>query len=127
MSEYAQAHGVPYATFFQNYQVIDALVRGEVNAAMLWSGSISQARLEHPEAEFELVKGYVPEPEVRWNNAWVVKAKEVELRQFIDESFEQMLKSGEIRRIVERYGMPFYPPVGGTDAARIDQKTAKTD
>jgi hypothetical protein len=22
-----------------------------------------------------------------------------------------MLKSGEIRRIVERYGMPFYPPV----------------
>ena len=23
-----------------------------------------------------------------------------------------MLKSGEIKRIVERYGMPFYPPTG---------------
>ena len=117
MAEYTQAHGIPYSTFFQNYQVIDALVRGEVNAAMLWSGAISQARLEHPEAEFEVVKGYVPEPEVRWNNAWVVKTKEVELKQFIDESFEQMLKSGEIRRIVERYGMPFYPPIDGTAAA----------
>jgi ABC-type amino acid transport substrate-binding protein len=131
MEEYARSHGVPYTTFFQNYQVIDALVRGEVNAAMLWSGAISQARLEHPEAEFEPVKGYVPEPEVRWNNAWVVKDKEVELKRFIDEAFEQMLKNGEIRRIVERYGMPFYPPIDGAAAAGMEaghgQKTAKTN
>ncbi len=110
MSEYAQANDIPHATFFQNYQVIDAMVRGEINAAMIWSGSISQARLEHPEAEFELVKGYVPVSEMRWNSAWVVKEKELDFKKFIDESFDQMLKSGEIRRIVERYGMPFYPP-----------------
>ena len=110
MSEYAQSHGFEYSTFFQNYQVIDALTRHEVDAAMIWSGSISQARLEHPEAEFELAKGYVPVPEMRWNSAWVVKAKETELLQFIDAAFDDMLKSGEIKRIVERYGMPFYPP-----------------
>ena len=111
MQEYAEAHGIPFTTFFQNYQVIDAMVRGEINAAMIWSGSISQAKLQHPEAEFELVKGYVPEREMRWNSAWVVKEKEVEFKKFIDESFAEMLKSGEIKRIVERYGMPFYPPV----------------
>lgn len=111
MSEYAQANGIPHATFFQNYQVIDAMVRGEINAAMIWSGSISQARLEHPEAEFELVKDYVPAAQMRWDSAWVIKEKEVEFKRFIDESFEQMLKSGEIKRIVERYGMPFYPPM----------------
>jgi polar amino acid transport system substrate-binding protein len=110
MSEYAQSHGFEYSTFFQNYQVIDALTRHEVDAAMIWSGSISQARLEHPEAEFEMAKGYVPVPEMRWNSAWVVKAKETELLQFIDAAFDDMLKSGEIKRIVERYGMPFYPP-----------------
>lgn len=110
MSEYAESHGLQYSTFFQNYQVIDALVRHEVDAAMIWSGSISQAKLEHPEAEFEMAKGYVPVPEVRWNSAWVVKEKEKELLQFIDEEFTQMLKSGEIKRVVERYGMPFYPP-----------------
>jgi len=110
MSEYAESHGFEYTTFFQNYQVINALTKHEIDAAMLWSGAISQARLEHPEAEFEMAKGYVPVPEVRWNSAWVVKAKEKELLQFIDEAFVQMLKSGEIKRIVERYGMPFYPP-----------------
>jgi ABC-type amino acid transport substrate-binding protein len=118
--EYVQAHDIPYTGFFQNYQVIDALVRGEIHAAMLWSGAISQAKLNNPQAEFELVKGYVPIPEMRWNSAWVVKEKETELRQFIDQAFAEMLKSGEIRRIVERYGMPFYPPfeeAPGGDAA----------
>ena len=110
MHEYAQANGLKFETFFQNYQVIDALIRHEVDAAMLWSGSISQARLEHPEAEFEMAKGYVPVPEMRWNSVWVVKEKEKELKEFIDQSFDEMLKSGEIKRIVERYGVPFYPP-----------------
>jgi ABC-type amino acid transport substrate-binding protein len=108
--EYVQAQGIPHAGFFQNYQVIDALVRGEIHAAMLWSGAISQARLNNPQAEFELAEGYVPIPQMRWNSAWVVKEKEGELKQFIDEAFVAMLKSGEIRRIVERYGVPFYPP-----------------
>lgn len=110
MSEYAQEHGIPYSTFFQNYQVIDALIRGEVNAAMIWSGAISQAKLEHAEAEFEMAKGYVPVKEMRWNAAWGIKEKEIKLKDFIDQSFDEMLKSGEIQRLVERYGMPFYPP-----------------
>ena len=75
MHEYVQAHGFEYETFFQNYQVIDALVRGKVDAAMIWSGAISQAKLEHPEAEFEMAKGYVPVPEMRWNSVWVIKEK----------------------------------------------------
>jgi ABC-type amino acid transport substrate-binding protein len=111
MSEYAEANGIPYSTFFQNYQVIDALVRGEVHAAMLWSGSVSQARLSRPEAEFEMVKGFVPPPDVRWNSVWVIKAKEVELKAFIDEAFAEMTKSGEIRRLAERYGVPYFPPI----------------
>jgi ABC-type amino acid transport substrate-binding protein len=110
MSEYAEANAIPYTTFFQNYQVIDALVRKEIDAAMLWSGSISQARLGRPEAEFEMVKGFVPPPDVRWNSVWVIKAREVELKAFIDEAFAQMTKSGEIRRLAERYGVPYFPP-----------------
>ena len=109
--EYVRANGFDSEGFFQNYQVIDALVTGKVNVAMVWSGAISQARLEHPEAEFEMVKGYEAVPEMRWNSAWALKSREVELKQFIDESFERMLKSGEVRRIVERYGMPFMPPL----------------
>jgi ABC-type amino acid transport substrate-binding protein len=111
MHAYLQANGFDCTGFFQNRWVIDALLRHEINAAMLWSGAISQARLEHPEAEFEVAPGYVPMQDVRWNSAWAVKERETQLKQVIDEAFAQMLKSGEVKRIVERYGMPFYPPV----------------
>ena len=110
MSEYAVEHGIAHDTFFQNYRVVDALIRGEVDAAMIWSGAISQAKLDRPEAEFELATGYVPIEEMRWNSAWVVKRREIDFKKFIDDAFTEMLKTGEIKRIVERYGMPFYPP-----------------
>mgnify|MGYP001361624577 CR=1 FL=1 len=110
MADYAEANGVPYTTFFQNYRVIDAMVKGQINAAMIWSGAISQAKLDRPQALFEMVKGYQPVAEMTWNSAWVIKQKEVDLEKFINESFADMLKTGEIKRIVERYGMPFYPP-----------------
>lgn len=110
MSEYAEEHGIPYTTFFQSYQVIDGLIRREVDAAMLWSGAISQAKLNNPQAEFEMVPGYLPPKEMRWNSAWGIKESQVELKQFLDEAFAEMIKTGETRRIVERYGVPFFPP-----------------
>ena len=110
MAEYAEANKIPYTTFFQNYRVIDAMVAGKINAAMIWSGAISQAKLDRPQALFEIVDGYQPVPEMTWNSAWVIKEKEVELQKFVNESFVNMLESGEIKQIVERYGMPFYPP-----------------
>jgi ABC-type amino acid transport substrate-binding protein len=111
MSEYAEENDIPHATFFQNYQVIDALVAKKINAAMIWSGSISQAKLNHPEAEFEMPKGYQPPGEMRFDNAWGIKEKEVGLLKFVNEEFAAMLKSGEIERICERYGVPFFPPI----------------
>ncbi|CAN0408106.1 unnamed protein product [Phaeothamnion confervicola] len=111
MSEYADEHDIPHLTFFQNYQVIDALISGKVNAAMIWSGSVAQAKLEHPEGEFEMVKDYVPPPEMRFNNNWGIKEKEIELIKFINDEFDAMIKSGETKRLSERYGVPFYAPI----------------
>ena len=107
---YVQDNGFEYEGFYQSHMVIEALLKGQVNVAMIWSGAVSRARLEHPEAEFEMVKGYEPMAEMRWNSAWGVKQKEVELMQFLNVALAQMVKSGEIRRIVERYGMPYMPP-----------------
>ena len=111
MSDYADENGIPHETFFQNFRVIDAMVEGKVDAAMIWSGAISQAKLNRPEGQFQMVKGYVPIPEMRWDSAWGIKKTEVEFKKFIDDAFDEMLESGEIKRIVERYGMPFYPPI----------------
>ena len=32
------------------------------------------------------------------------------MQQFLDGSIDALLASGEIKRIVESYGMPFFPP-----------------
>lgn len=107
---YVQEHGFKYEGFFQNHQVVEALLERKIDAAMVWSGTVSKARFEHPEAEFEMVKGYVPMDEMRWNSAWGVKEKESEFLKFLNEELAKMVKSGEVRRIVERYGMPYLPP-----------------
>ena len=59
--------------------------------------------MNRPEGEFQMVEGYVPIPEMRWDSAWVLKKTETEFKKFIDEAFEEMLESCEIKRIVERY------------------------
>ena len=121
MSEYCDEHDIPHATFFQNYQVIDALLRGEVNAAMMWSGAIAQARLDHPEAEFEMVKGFEPPDEMRFDNAWGVKKKETELIKFINDEFDAMNKNGQMKRLSERYGIPYFPPLQPGAANALEQ------
>jgi ABC-type amino acid transport substrate-binding protein len=48
---------------------------------------------------------------MRFNNNWGIKEKETELLKFINDEFDAMLKSGETKRLSERYGIPFYPPI----------------
>ena len=57
-----------------------------------------------------MAPGFVPQPGLRWNSAMAVPAKEAEMKQFLDDAIDQMLKDGEIKRIVESYGVPFYSP-----------------
>lgn len=111
MSEYAEKNGIPYETFFQNIRVIRALVDQEIQSAMLWSGAVSQAKLDFANAEFDVVKNFKPFEGTRWDMAWIVKTEEKGLLEFINSSFDEMLESGEIQQIVERYGVPFFPPL----------------
>ena len=94
-----------------NIDVPAALVDQEIQSAMLWSGAVSQAKLDFANAEFDVVKNFKPFEGTRWDMAWVVKTEEKGLLEFINSSFDEMLESGEIQQIVERYGVPFFPPL----------------
>ena len=59
---------------------------------------------------FDVVPDFVPQPGQRWNGVWVVKEKETQLRAFLDDELQTMLKQGKIQSIVESYYMPFYAP-----------------
>ena len=109
MYDNAVALGIPVETYFQNARVIDGLLRKEVDAIMVWGPSIPVANREK-NVELAMSKGFQPAPGQRFNGAWAVKVKETEFKQLLDNAFNEMLASGEMREIVEKYGVPFFPP-----------------
>jgi len=109
MQENVEKLGLPFTTYFQNNRVIDGLLRKEVDAIMVWGPSIPVANREK-NVELAMSEGFMPQPGQRFNGAWAVKAKETDFKQLIDDGLAQMLASGEIRQIVEKYGVPFFAP-----------------
>jgi ABC-type amino acid transport substrate-binding protein len=109
MEDYIRVNNMDHELYYQNERLIEGMAKGEVEAAMLWTGSLATLKRDYA-ADFHMVPGYVPAPGQRWNGAWAIPKKESELKRFLDEQFELLLAEGEIKRIVERYDMPFYPP-----------------
>ena len=103
-------NGYERALYLRSREIMKALAQGEIDAAMVWSPALAIARADHLDGHFHLIPGYMPEPGLRWNLAAAVAVKETGLKQFLDDSLAALLKDGEIQKIVERYGFPFYPP-----------------
>lgn len=109
MQENAEKLGIPVVTYFQNQRVIDGLLRKEVDAIMVWGPSIPVANREK-NVELAMSKGFQPMPGQRFNGAWAVKSKEDGFLELINKEFGEMLASGEMQAIVEKYGVPWFPP-----------------
>jgi polar amino acid transport system substrate-binding protein len=103
-------NGYERALYLRSREIMKALAQGEIDAAMVWSPALAIARADHLDGKFHPVAGYTPEPALRWNLAIAVPGKEAALKQFLDDSVAALLRDGEIQKIVERYGFPFYPP-----------------
>lgn len=109
MEEFVRANKMEYELYSQSHGLIDGMVKREVDAAMMWSGAVAVAKNDY-DVEFDVAPDFVPQPGQRWNGVWVVKEKETQLREFLDNELQTMLKQGKIQSIVERYYMPFYEP-----------------
>lgn len=103
-------NGYERGLYLRNRDIIKAIVQGEVHAGMVWSPALAQGRVDFPDGKFRAVPGYTPEAGLRWNMAVAVPRSEAAMKQFLDDSIGEMLKSGELQKIVERYGFPFFPP-----------------
>ncbi len=103
-------NGYDRALYLRSREIMKALAQGEIDAAMVWSPALAIARADRLDGKFHPIPGYAPEPGLRWNLAVAVPSKETALKQFLDDSFAALLGDGEIQKIVERYGFPFYPP-----------------
>jgi ABC-type amino acid transport substrate-binding protein len=110
MDDYLFMNKVPREIYMGSKRMMDALMNGEIDAAMLFSTALGTARMEYPQARFRMVPGYTPLDGLRFNAAWAVRKEDKSLLQFVNEGIEALLQSGRIKEIVESYGVPFYPP-----------------
>jgi len=98
-----------------NDRVMEAMVRGEVDAAMVWSPSLAIAHRDFADAEFHPISNYTPDPLFTWNMAMIVAKSDSKLKTLVDNGINQLLDNGEIKAIVEKYGVPYLPPVDKPD------------
>lgn len=110
MDDYLFMNKIPRELFMGSKRMLDAMMKGELDAGMLFSTTLGTIQTDYPKATFKMVPGFVPLDGLRFNAAWVVRKEDKTLRAFIDEGLGELLEAGKIKEIVERYGVPFYPP-----------------
>jgi len=110
LDDYLFTNGYDRSLYLQNRRIMEAMNKGEIDAGMVWSTALGEAKRDFPNAKFKLAEGFVPKEGLRFNAAWAVKAKDASMKQFLEESFDALMKSGEIKKIVESYAIPFYQP-----------------
>lgn len=110
MDDYLFTNKIPRELFLGSKRMMDALSKGDIDAAMVFSTQLGMIPVDYPKASFRMVDGFEPIAGLRYNAAWVVRKEEKPLLRFINEGIDELLSTGKIKEIVERYGVPFYPP-----------------
>lgn len=101
----------PRELYNQDRRVIKGLIDGEINAALVWAPALGKARSKLQDVDYKVVADYIPVPEFRWDMAMAVPASDQTLKKFLDDGIREMVASGEAKKIVESYGVPYLPPL----------------
>jgi len=91
--------------------MVDAVVRGEVDAAAVSPATAGYFKLRHPEASLRFVHAYDGEPELRWNLAVGLRRADAPFREAIDAAIDRLVTDGTVGKIYARYGIEHRPPV----------------
>jgi polar amino acid transport system substrate-binding protein len=104
--------GVRLASFGFEEEMVEAVARGEVEAAAVSPATAGYFNLRHPEAPLRFVHAYDTEPELRWNLAVGLRRADAPLREAIDRAIDRLMADGTVGQIYSRYGIEYRPPLG---------------
>ena len=116
------AEGLNYESFPEARRAIQAMAEGKVAAALIPSTSLAESRRQFPARTVYVIDSYVPQDAYNWNNAWAVQQKDAELRAFLEERLSALAASGELQALLDRYGIPYFPPFKTAQAAATERK-----
>jgi polar amino acid transport system substrate-binding protein len=105
-----ERRGARIESFGFEEEMMEAVARGEVEAAAVSPASAGYFNLRHPQAPLRFVHAYDAEPELRWNLAVGLRRADTPLREAIDRAIDRLVADGTVSRIYARYGIEHRPP-----------------
>jgi polar amino acid transport system substrate-binding protein len=104
--------GLPTIPFTFEDEMIEAVGKGELDAALATPASIGYYNLLHRDAPVTLVRAYENRPEFRWEIAVGMRKSDDALVAAINEAIDRLLADGTVNRIYASYGVEPSSPRG---------------
>jgi polar amino acid transport system substrate-binding protein len=102
--------GVKTSPFAFEDEIMDALARGEIDAAAVTPAAIGWFNQSHPNERVRRVPAFEGEPDLNWNVAVGMVSPDDKLRQEVDAALQALLDDGTLARIYARYDVELQPP-----------------
>jgi polar amino acid transport system substrate-binding protein len=102
--------GVETSPFAFEDEIMDALAKGEIDAAAVTPAAIGWFNHAHPDGRVRRIPAFEDDPNLNWNVAVGMVSPDEKLRQGIDTALEALLADGTLARIYARYDVELQPP-----------------
>ncbi len=103
--------GARLVSFGFEEEMIDAVARGDVDAAAVSPAAVGYFNRTHGDSPLTLLHAYDSEPELSWNLAVGLRRADAPFREAIDRSIERLVANGTVGEIYARYGIDYRPPL----------------
>jgi polar amino acid transport system substrate-binding protein len=102
--------GVKTSPFAFEDEIMDALAKGEIDAAAVTPAAIGWFNRTHPDGRVRRIPAFEDDPNLNWNVAVGMISPDEKLRQDVDAALEALLADGTFARIYARYDVELQPP-----------------
>lgn len=96
-------------TFFSTEESLAAVATGDAELAFVWGPTAGWYAKQEPGTKLTFATAE-PISVARWNEHVATRTEDEALRTALDAALTTLRRSGELKAIAQRYGVPFYPP-----------------
>ena len=97
--------GLPTIPFTFEDEMVEALGKGELDAALVTPATIGYYNFVHKDSPVTLVPAYESTPELRWEVAVGMRKADDALVNAVNQAIDHMLAQGTVRQIYASYGI----------------------
>ena len=102
--------GIETSPFAFEDDIMEALAKGEIDAAAVTPAAIGWFNQTHPDGRVRRIAAFEDDPNLNWNVAVGMISPDEKLTQGIDAALEALLADGTLARIYARYGIELQRP-----------------